>query len=1149
MAGTRRTATAGPFQSHSQRALVKTEPPDDTQSSSLLSSGRVTSIEELKSEANFASDGDGKDDSGDYSDPDNHSDHEDTRNSTAEDTKYDSSDSEYAEKPESVEGQGRDLYESDFGQYNDPDDASDGKGKISGNGLRVLSGNNNSDEPQPFQSYWSESSQSRHEVADDDDMNDVISESDEANIYTAYAEPSSDAIDGKLDDLHSDSCGHDFKEDGEVKTKSETSETSSRSDSQAEDGQFEEEIRRSSSSELSEISTPDANPGLDMEDDEPQSSDARGEENSGGEDGYYIPTDETEWEGSSDDHSGDDGLSNHLMTSQSSFPRARKPKRVCPHCYKRVESSSHSIDDCPDLLRPCSMCSDESDKYTELELRLHHQHHHDVEVKIEGKSGWSLDEDRQLLIHGFFRRSDWKAAKNVLPGRTTKDCAAQYSLVKPSGYYVFDIKVNADAPPATFDDVYRGLFLCGHRVMKALALSWIEAFEGFLNWWPPSVRKITDMDSNATLNELANFLTHILRMVIDNHSATQEAKLTVPELEERTTKVVARQGNWRDPTSMAEDLALDSLFKLATFEMSSSKEASAAVETFRTTLSVQCGKHFNDRLTTCFSSVPTFKSYDTVGLDIPIPPFQATLYCWIYSEMPLQTNHMTESGVLEKAKERLDTLEAIRLHDDPKTRSTQYRRVSVKIRSREQFREFMRSKLRTLEKGQVWTIASFWVWALRPGVRHIELIEPYWWPKNIGFKKKLKWLDKDDLIALLVEIIMFVLDKTQIVSTVQLDIDMLAKSAFVLFLVGQEDSACFNPLETVFQAAKRVEDRRNETKRDDWAFKIEILECIGTIYDRGSEDLLQRECHDGEVRESAEFEGELSMLEQKRKIGADCDRIYHGILAFLGRAAARGIIRLHDKTKRIQYGVRPLPDQWPESIPFSKSWPKTTARLRGMLKHYITVCIDRGLVPELKQLKQCVTQREGIKASDKGRAEEIIRHAISLARTKRQDISKRPLVAKSPSITASNLSPRSPWLVPPENPDPDRTNRDVSEETGALYLPATEGISTSTTKFDSACRKRTSHHIINAPTAKRRRRHHGGFSSEHQCEDRDPLEKATTAVASCLEPIFVTSGVGDQKIIAMMSRMVAAENPSVKAKQMVEIWKTVAERLNVFRAG
>lgn len=248
-------------------------------------------------------------------------------------------------------------------------------------------------------------------------------------------------------------------------------------------------------------------------------------------------------------------------------------------------------------------------------------------------------------------------------------------------------------------------------------------------------------------------------MVIDAHPTSQNAKLTILKLEERTSQMVREQGNWRDPTSAAEDLALMYAFELATLERNSSSEGSGmsphhprpriltdstgAVETFRKTLKVQCGKStLKDRLMTCFCSSPTFEPY-TAGLDVPIPPFRATLDSWIHLEFPtcdedvlIGTNRLTKSSVLPTAKKMLNELKPISLcNNDPRANSKEYRKRSIRVESYAELREFIGSKLQELKLPRLKKLASFWVWALRTGQRTDDFSLRDWWQRNIPFNK------------------------------------------------------------------------------------------------------------------------------------------------------------------------------------------------------------------------------------------------------------------------------------------------------------------------------------------------------------------------------------------------------------------------------
>lgn len=557
MADPKRSATAATPQSCPRQNPVKTEPSDDIQVSSPLSSVQSSVVAKSESEVEFASDSDGKGggDSEDESDAENDS-HRlvDDRayNSTAEHTKYDASDSEYAEKAGSLDP-------SEYDCDHAPSDASDNDGewipeptcndkipspaqstrlegscvikKEDGSPSRVLSGNDNADETQPIRSCRSELSPSGREVFDDNDIkeNDMKSESDEG-----YVESSSDTRDEEPEDPDPEPRGAERQgpneDDEDDKPEVETLETSLQSDSQTANDHFEEKVERSSSSSeidmsgptiathgdrdsssagspLSEIPTPDATPALEMENDELEFSDARGGRNSDREEGHDTAPDETEWEGSNEDHGGDGGTSENFPTRQSSLlsgPENEGLERIdlCPSCYARVTQRCHTPENCPERLRTCDECLEEPDKhaeYTEPELRHHHQRDHQKETSAR-KKPWSLDEEKELSVNWFFRRINPTRMENTLSGRSLTACSAHYLDVKPKGYDVFDIEVKAGAPPAALDSVYRGFFLCAHRVAKSLALSWIKALGGCSDWWPSSVRRITDIHSRATLN-------------------------------------------------------------------------------------------------------------------------------------------------------------------------------------------------------------------------------------------------------------------------------------------------------------------------------------------------------------------------------------------------------------------------------------------------------------------------------------------------------------------------------------------------------------------------------------------------------------------------------------------------------------------------
>ncbi|RSL84706.1 hypothetical protein CDV31_016673 [Fusarium ambrosium] len=677
-----------------------------------------------------------------------------------------------------------------------------------------------------------------------------------------------------------------------------------------------------------------------------------------------VPGDELQanhHEVNDDDHNDGSGNDNDESDSKG------RPKKPCP-CSP---VSFHIITKCPEQLRQCKLCERAGEKHTDLELRRHNQRHHPkVHIRVSRRMG--LCEELEILKCGFNIHSDWSGLADKFPGRDPETIRHIYNGMKPTGNYCFTIEAQKGSSNE-LNRIYRGLLTCCHPANRLIAELWMSYLgcqsDSQRTWWPKGVRYIKDKDSSLTQNELVTLLPHMLGMVTRQDSIAQKAGLTLPKLKALTLKDIQGTGPFPAPISAALHPALDLVFQLAEWEINSEAQASVA---FSETLRVQCGRHsrFRRQLQKCFRSSGKFEQYKAN----PQHPLQGSLNVWMKQNL----DGRSESHVVQFIEKMRAHFKAAYDNDEDSTVTS-----SIHIKDEQDCEEFILSKFGLCQRWLLSCLASIWIRVLKPEIRNFGEA-PNWWIDGTTSRPK------ERLSQFVVGVFLLVLKQDPIADAVQLSLDALVDSAFLVFTTKGVNQTILLRLEAVYQVAKRVDGLWGQAERADemvQEVRVKILDHVAIIDDADDVD-------DADDADRGKIV-DLELVTVAFNIAPRRDR------NSIARTFMAALFNLHSMPISYQ-GKKPF--FWPEGLTLSAHWYSNSVGLHLGVARSIE---EHARLNKLKALEEQVGVKlaklappaksafEKIFVRAKERAAEIAR-----SKTQRQDrIASTPLPVASPSAS------------------------------------------------------------------------------------------------------------------------------------------------------
>ncbi|KAI8648892.1 JmjC domain-containing protein [Fusarium sp. Ph1] len=427
-----------------------------------------------------------------------------------------------------------------------------------------------------------------------------------------------------------------------------------------------------------------------------------------------------------------------------------------------------------------------------------------------------LCEELEILKCGFDIHGDWSGLADKFPGRDPETIRHIYDGMKPTGNYCFTIEAQKGSSN-DLNCIYRGLLTCCHPANRLIAELWMSYLgcqsDSQRTWWPKGVRYIKDKDSSLTQNELITLLPHMLGMVTRQDSIAREAGLTLPKLKALTLKEIQGTGPFPAPISAALHPALDLVFQLAEWEINSEAQASVA---FSETLRVQCGRHsrFRRQLQKCFRSSGKFEQYKAN----PQHPLRGSLNVWMKQHL----DGRSESRIVQFIEKMRAHFKAAYDNDEDSTVTS-----SIHIKDEQDCQAFILSKFELCQRWLLSCLASLWIRVLKPVIRNVEKA-PSWWIEGATSRHK------ETLCQFLLGVFLLVLKQDPIADAIQLSLDALVDSVFLVFTTKGADQTILLRLEAVYQVAKRVDGLWGQAERPDemvQGVRVKILDHVAIIVD------------------------------------------------------------------------------------------------------------------------------------------------------------------------------------------------------------------------------------------------------------------------------------------------------------------------------